>query len=181
MYNFVKKTALLLVITIASSAQDTCPINFQFYDAGVPQWLDRESLLEGLKSKGSSSDKDPLLEKLIEYSNRQDCSKAHLKETSFDLEQSIHEQSFVNKKSFNCKNAARQLSQIEELQGGGKVIILRGSHRVLFAHVGEKSFCVQSSAFDGKRLNDSRLQKLYDRLFGRYMKKKLAEVNSNNE
>ncbi len=175
MYNLAKKATLFFMITLISSAQEGLPLSLQFYDAGVPQWLDRENILEGLKSKGSTTEKDPLVEKLIAYSDKQDLTKAELKETSFDLEQRIHEASFINKKSFNCKNAAKKLNKIEALKGGGKVVLLRGSRRVLIAHVGVKSFCIQASAFDGSRLNDSNLQELYDRLFNDYINEKLDE------
>jgi len=180
MYPLIKQTALIFALTLTSLAQDSCPIPLEFYDAGVPQWLDRESLLEQLKSKASTKEKDPLIEKLMTYSNHQDCIKAIPKETSFDLEQRIHAESFIHQKSFNCNHAAQQLNQIDALSGGGKVIILRGSHRILFAHVGETSFCVQSSSLDGKKLNDRRVQKLYNRLFGQYINKKLATMDSNN-
>jgi hypothetical protein len=175
MLNILKKLTLILPLTMTIQSQELCPIKFQFYDAGVPQWLDKETILERLKSKASKKNQDPLIERLMEYINRQDCAKAIKKEVSFDLEQAIHEKSFIHQKSFNCKNASKKLNSIKSLQGGGNVVILRGSRRVLLALVGEKSFCIQSSSYDGARLNDTKLDNLYNRLFGDYIAKKIEE------
>jgi len=174
-------TLLLMLFSFATAQEDSKPIHLQFYDAGVPQWLDKESILEHLKSKGSTPDQDPLLERLIHYSNQQPFTDAQLQSTSFDLEQAIHQASFIHQKSFNCYGAALKLNQIKALQGGGKVIFLRGSRRVLIAHVGVTSFCLQASSFDGRRLNNARLQRLYDQLFDSYINSTLEEEYIMNE
>jgi hypothetical protein len=80
-------------------------------------------------------------------------------------------------KSFNCRGASKKLNSIKELKGEGKVVILRGSHRVLISLVGEKSFCIQSSSYDGARLNDNNLERLYSRLLGNYINHKLEELD----
>lgn len=177
MLNIFKKSTLLLLLTFTIQAEDICPIKLQFYNGGVPQWIDSISLLERLKSKVSQKNQDPLLESLIKYTNKQDCVKAIKKSTSFDLEQSIHKKSFINKKSFNCKGAYKKLNSIKSLQGEGKVVMIRGSHRILISLVGEKSFCIQSSSYDGARLNDNRLERLYNRLLGNYINHKLEGLN----
>jgi hypothetical protein len=175
MSNFFKSSILAVLLTLSINSQELCPITFKFYDVGVPQWLDKQTILERLKSKASKKNHDPLIEKLIAYTNRQDCSKALKERVSFDLEQAIEEKSFINQKSFNCRSSANKLNSIRALRGGGKVVIIRGSHRILFAHVGENSFCVNSRDYDGINLNETQLAYLYDRLFGDYIIKKLEE------
>ncbi|MCK4440526.1 MAG: hypothetical protein KAU90_00875 [Sulfurovaceae bacterium] len=177
MLNILKKFTLFLLLTITIQAEDICPIKIQFYNGGVPQWIDSISLLKKLKSKASKKNKDPLLENLIKYSNKQDCVKAIQKETSFDLEQSIHKKSFINLKSFNCKSAYKKLNSIKSLQGEGNVVMIRGSHRVLISLVGEKSFCIQSYSYDGARLNYNSLKRLYKRLLGNYINHKLESLD----
>ena len=166
MYNSIKKLALLILFSIASIAGDPCPISFRFYDAGVPQWLDRDDILEALGA--DSSKKDPLLRKLMAYSKAQDCSKVRVKTPSFDLEQSIKEKAFVNIKSFNCNGAHKKLKKIKNLHSGD-VILVRGSRRVLISHVGWNTVCVNSSSYNGRYLTELRLQTLYDNLFAEYI------------
>jgi len=177
MLNILKKSTLAMLLTLTLQADEICPIKFQFYNAGVPQWIDSISLFEGLKSKASKKDQDPLLESFIKYINKQDCIKAVKKPTSFDLKQAIHKKSFVHMKSFNCRGASKKLNSIKELQGEGKVVMLRGSRRVLISLVGEKSFCIQSSSYDGVKLNDNHLERLYSRLLGNYINHKLKELD----
>lgn len=43
----------LLAIPQVALAGDPCPIDFEFHDAGAPDWLDHGKLLEALKSKDS--------------------------------------------------------------------------------------------------------------------------------
>jgi len=177
MLNILKKSTLALLLTLTLQADDICPIKFQFYNAGVPQWIDSISLFEKLKTKASKKDQDPLLESFMAYINKQDCIKAIEKPTSFDLQQAIHKQSFIHLKSFNCRGASKKLNSIKELQGEGNIVMLRGSHRVLISLVGEKSFCIQSSSYDGARLNDNSLERLYSRLLGEYINHKLEELD----
>ncbi|MFT7623767.1 MAG: hypothetical protein ACI9WU_002950 [Myxococcota bacterium] len=53
----VKTQALLIaaifLIPSLAHAGDPCPIRFAFYDLGVPEWLDRDTVLDGLESKDS--------------------------------------------------------------------------------------------------------------------------------
>jgi len=177
MLNIFKKSTLALLLTLTLQADDICPIKLQFYNAEVPQWIDSISLFEKLKSKASQKNQDPLLESFIKYINKQDCIKAVKKPTSFDLKQAIHKQSFIHLKSFNCRGASKKLNSIKELQGGGKVVMLRGSRRVLISLVGGKSFCIQSSSYDGVKLNDNNLEILYSRLLGNYINHKLEELD----
>ena len=166
MYNFIKKLMLLILLSVATNAGDPCPISYNFYDAGVPQWLDRDDILEALGA--DSSKKDPLLRKLMAYTKKQDCSKTKMKTASFDLKQSIKEKTFVNVKSFNCRRAHKKLKKIKGLHSGD-VVLVRGSRRVLISHVGWNTICVNSSSYNGKYLTQGKLERLYDDLFSEYI------------
>ena len=48
----MRKLLILIVLWLSLlKAGDPCPIGYNFYDAGVPSWLDRSKILNELKSK----------------------------------------------------------------------------------------------------------------------------------
>ncbi|HHS92899.1 MAG TPA: PDZ domain-containing protein [Campylobacterales bacterium] len=47
----IKHLLLLLGVTTLLHAGDPCPIGYEFYDLGVPKWLDKERVLDGLQSQ----------------------------------------------------------------------------------------------------------------------------------
>jgi len=168
MFNFIKKITLVVLFSMVTYAGDPCPISFEFYDAGVPQWLDREDILDKLKADSSKA--DPLLRELIKYTTSQGCAKTKVKKLSFDLEQKIKEKVFVNQKRFNCAGAHEKLNEIKGFnEYGGKLVLVRGSRRVLLSHVGWNTVCIQSSQYNGKRLSEYKLQNLFDKLFAGYI------------
>ena len=171
MYSLIKKIALLAWLSSSIYAGDPCPIHFKFYDAGVPQWLDREDILEALKADSTKT--DPLLTKFREYTAKQDCTKTEEKEPSFDLIQEIKAKTFIHVKSFNCRGAHKKLKKIKDLSSGD-IVLVRGSRRVLISHVGWNTVCVQSSAYNGRHLSTYKLQTLFDKLFSEYILKKYS-------
>lgn len=53
-YNFkdvLKTTKIFLFMSILVNAGDPCPIQFKFYDAGIPSWLNQEEVLSTLSNK----------------------------------------------------------------------------------------------------------------------------------
>jgi hypothetical protein len=238
---------LLLISTIVIlNAGDPCPISFEFYDTGVPNWLEKEKILDSLESqamwvgisyktakggavithvaKGSSASKaglkvndiiqkmngksihktkdvsreidvrkigdtlrfellrqgkkkviamkigrkDPLCSRL--KMNIHDCNRVETKQLIAAQIAKVQKKLFVNGKRFNCQNAHTALAKLKMFHGdGGELVMIRGSKRVLLAHVGQKTLCVQSAKFDGMNLNRKNLQELSYKLFDDYI------------
>ena len=89
----------------------------------------------------------------------------------------MYENMFLNNKAFDCKNAHKKLSikilpSSSFTAGGAQVVVIRGSHRVMFINkgrytkVGANTICVNSADYDGKNLTKEKVTKLYWKLFG---------------
>jgi len=71
-------------------------------------------------------------------------------------------------RQFNCKTAHKQKLDDPKMFGyepGGNVIMVRGSKRILFAHLGWKTVCVD---YNGLNLTDKEQDKLLSNLFDAY-------------
>ena len=245
----MKKLITTLALTLSLNAGDPGPFSIDFYDAGVPPWLDRDKVLSGLTSKklwlGISSrpenngrlitrvfsdspakkagievgdiitnkswdslledhqpndimnftlirDKkkitkkvklgarDPLVNKLLETAGDENhMGEGHRQVHSLSMKkrQYLYKNMFLKNKAFDCKNAHKKLS-ISMLPnssftgGGAQIVVIRGSHRVMFVNkgrytkVGANTICVNSADYDGKKLTEEKVSKLYWKLFG---------------
>lgn len=202
----ITKLVMTLCLTLGLNAGDPGAFEIDFYDAGVPPWLDRDKVLSGLKSKeiwlgvtsrheeeGILRDnkkmmkkvklgaRDPLIRKLItiegeeHYSGEKD---RNINDLSVRNKVLVYQKVFLKNKVFDCKNAHKKLSKKmfpkSDLRGAGaEVIVIRGSRRVMFVNmgmryenIGKKTICVNSADYDGKKLTEKKVAKLYWKLFG---------------
>ena len=125
--------------------------------------------------------RDPLLRKLItvegegHHSGEKD---RHINDLSTKNKALVYKKAFLKNKAFDCKNAHKKLSKKmlpkSDFRGGGaEVIVIRGSHRVMFVNmgmryedIGKKTMCVNSADYDGKHLTNKKVNQLYWKLFG---------------
>ena len=103
-------------------------------------------------------------------------------EFSLKNKKDIYRKVFLKNKAFDCKNAHKnmfiKIFPSSEFRGGGsQVIVIRGSHRVMFINIGmryenigKKTICVNSTEYDGKNLTKEKVTKLYWKLFGDQIK-----------
>jgi len=80
----------------------------------------------------------------------------------------VHAKVFLKNKSFDCKNAHKKISTLNLVKqySEGNVFVIRGSRRILFAHLGWKSMCVN---YNGN-LTQTQRRKVLSTLFDDYIK-----------
>jgi hypothetical protein len=238
--------AALLAATATATAGDPCPIGFDFYDVGAPDWLDRDELLGALASKdswiglsfksskdgilvtnvsdGSPAGKaglangdvitaldgtaytdhkaaglffrgkkpgdtikvdlkradrvetltlklgaqDPLVGALIDHAAAQECSDVSRANMTPEQTAEIRTKLFSKTRRFECKKAHRRLAKLDYLDEAA-IVVVRGSKRVLISKVGWATTCVSAADFDGDKLTDKAVGKVFKRLTKAYV------------
>lgn len=123
--------------------------------------------------------RDPLVDMLIGIEGDEHHSGGghrQLHKLSDENRQYVYKNMFLKNKAFDCKNAHKKLS-IKMLPDtrftghGAQVIVVRGSHRMMFVNrgryrkVGANTVCVNSADYDGENLTKKKVTKLYWKLF----------------
>ena len=124
--------------------------------------------------------RDPLVAMLITtLGDDNHMGKGHrqLHNLSMKNRQYIYKNMFIKNRAFDCENAHKKLfikmlPNSKFTDEGAQVIVLRGSHRVMFINkgryskIGANTICVNSADYDGKNLTAKRVDALYWKLFG---------------
>lgn len=120
--------------------------------------------------------RDPLIPKLKkqliqdrEYDTSYNCTHVTSDVLVGEKRKKVYAEVFINGRSFDCKNAHKKISALKlklfNKWDTGNVVVVRGSRRILFAHLGWKTICVN---YDGDLTQSQRKQVLSD-LFDDYI------------
>jgi len=126
------------------------------------------------------SRQDPLVDRLLSIpgdENHMGAGHRQLHGLSMKNRQYIYKNMFMKNRAFDCKNAHKKLFMkmlpaSKFTDGGAQVVVVRGSHRVMFINkgryskVGANTICVNSADYDGENLTEKNVTKLYWKLFG---------------
>ena len=124
--------------------------------------------------------RDPLVDKLLSIAgdeNHMGEGHRQLHNLSMKSRGYMYKNMFLKNRAFDCKNAHKKLSikmlpKSSFTAGGAQVIVIRGSHRAMFINkgrytkIGANTICVNRVDYDGKKLTEEKVTKLYWKLFG---------------
>lgn len=117
---------------------------------------------------------DPLLGALIDYASKQECASVRRGEASPAMVTAARALAFEKNRRFRCDDAHKALAKAdfgeEERLELGAIVAVRGSKRVLLSVPGWTTVCVDAAAFDGPKLAEPALAKLFSQLTARYVK-----------
>ena len=117
--------------------------------------------------------RDPLILKLKEQLLKERKSACtHIENSVLIKEEKkkVHAAIFLKNKRFNCTHAHKKLATLKwvDKDNKGKVFVVRGSKRILFAHIGWKTLCVNYKG----NLTQSQRRKVLSALFDDYIEER---------
>ena len=138
-----------------------------------------------ISKKVSLSGRDPLINMLMDIEGDGHHSgnpHRNIHQLSKENKQKVYKNAFLKNKAFNCNHAHEKLFikmfPNSDFRGGGaQVVVIRGSHRVMFINIGMRyenigkhTVCVNSVLYDGKNLTNKNVTKLFWKLFDSQVK-----------
>ncbi len=112
--------------------------------------------------------RDPLVASLTRHAAQQACTSVNVANTQRDLTEAFHGAAFDAKRRLRCKNAHRFMMRLDD-QPPGRLVIVRGRRRVLLSLIGAETVCVAARHYDGDKLTERRIGRLFKRVSERYV------------
>lgn len=111
---------------------------------------------------------DPLLRRLIIVNDAEDeCANTHLELLPERIQAQLHKAVLSPKRSFYCKDAHQRILKHPSIEQGD-IVYIRGSWRVLISVAGFDTVCVKSADYDGAKLTNARVQRLFEQFTADY-------------
>jgi hypothetical protein len=122
-----------------------------------------------IEKKVTLASLDPLLYRLKMH-EPESCSQMHTKELPKKIKEEIHKKVFSPLHRFDCKTAHEKLSKMELFkENAGQLILIRGTKRAMLVEPQWGTVCVNSLDYDGENLTDTKIEKLFSKLFSNYI------------
>lgn len=112
---------------------------------------------------------DPLLRQLFVVNDAEDeCANTRLDDSLSEQSKNALRQHVLSPKpSFYCKDAHQRILNHPDIHEGD-IVFIRGTWRVLMSVAGFNTLCVKSADYDGEKLTNTRVKKLFEVLTAEY-------------
>jgi len=116
---------------------------------------------------------DPVVGALIDHASKQECARVRRANLTAEQVTSIQKALFSKARRFRCKDAHRALRGLKyggrDTLEGGDLVVVRGSKRLLVTNQGWRTTCLKTADFDGARLTDKAIARLFRKVTGAFV------------
>ena len=115
---------------------------------------------------------DPLLWALVRWGNQQECAAVDYDDRSQQTTENAAAVRAATQKNgtLRCKGTHRRLQKVFGTHAGGEIVLVRDQSKVLLSMSGFRTMCVKASDYDGEKLTEKRVGKLFKQLTRSYIK-----------